>query len=74
VEGFNVERETLRSQVKGLEADLKKKDDLLSILEKDCNELLGKTEALQREISNAKKTAILELKSSEDYQDDTHRF
>jgi hypothetical protein len=74
VEGFNAERETLRSQIKGLEADLQKKDDLLSFLEKDRNELLGKAEALQGEILNAKKTTILEFKSSEDYQDDTRRF
>jgi hypothetical protein len=31
-------------------------------------------EVLQGEISDAKKTTILEFKSFEDYQDDTHRF
>ena len=31
-------------------------------------------EVLQGEISDANKTAILEFKSSEDYQDDTRRF
>ena len=30
MEDFHVERETLRQQVKGLEANLRKKDDLLS--------------------------------------------
>uniref|UniRef100_A0A2N9H4K7 Uncharacterized protein n=1 Tax=Fagus sylvatica TaxID=28930 RepID=A0A2N9H4K7_FAGSY len=47
---------------------------LLSSLEKGHNELLGKVEVLQGEISDAKKTAILEFKTSEDYQDDTHHF
>ena len=60
--------------MKGLEADLQKKDGLLSSLEKGHNELLGKVEALQGEISDTKMTAILEFKSSEDYQDDTRRF
>ena len=50
MEGFNAKRETLRSQMKGLEADLQKKNDFLSFLEKDRNELLGKAEALQGEI------------------------
>ena len=45
-EGFNVERGTLRSQVKQLETDLKRKDDLFSILERNRDELLRKTEAL----------------------------
>jgi hypothetical protein len=73
-EGFNAERGTLRSQVKQLEINLKRKDDLLSVLERNRDELLHKIEALQGEISNAKEMAILEFKASEDFQDDTHRY
>uniref|UniRef100_A0A2N9GGC9 Uncharacterized protein n=1 Tax=Fagus sylvatica TaxID=28930 RepID=A0A2N9GGC9_FAGSY len=73
-EGFNTERGTLRSQVKQLEINLKRKDDLLSVLERNRDELLHKIEALQGEISNAKEMAILEFKASEDFQDDTHRY
>ena len=46
-EGFNAKRGTLRSQVKQLETNLKTKDDILSVLERDHDELLRKTEALQ---------------------------
>ena len=70
-EGFNAKKGTLRSQVKQLETDLKTKDDILSVLERDHDELLRKTEALQGEVSNAKEMAVLEFKSSEDFQDDT---
>ena len=44
---LNAERRALKSQVKKLETDLKKKDDRLSALEKESDELLRKTEVLQ---------------------------
>jgi hypothetical protein len=72
-EGLSAERGTLRSQVKQLETDLKKKDDLLSFWSRNVMSCC-KTEALQGEISNAKEMAILEFKASEDFQDDTHRY
>jgi hypothetical protein len=60
--------------VKQLETDLKKRDNRLSVLETDYDELLRKTEALQGEISNAMEMAILEFKASEDFQDDTCHY
>ena len=44
---LNAERGTLKSKVKKLETDLKKKDDRLPILEKEHEEFLRKTEVLQ---------------------------
>ena len=60
--------------MKKLETDLKKKDDLLSVLETNRDELLRKTKTLQGEISNAKEMVVLEFKASEDFQDDTCRY
>ena len=73
-EGLTAEKGSLRSQVKQLETNLKKRDDRLSILETKRDELLRKAKALQGEISNAKEMAILEFKASKDFQDDTHRY
>ena len=73
-ESLTAEKGSLRSQVKQLETNLKKRDDRLSILETKRDELLRKAKALQGEISNAKEMAILEFKASKDFQDDTHRY
>uniref|UniRef100_A0A2N9GRC6 Transposase (putative) gypsy type domain-containing protein n=1 Tax=Fagus sylvatica TaxID=28930 RepID=A0A2N9GRC6_FAGSY len=56
-EGLKAEKGSLRSQIKQLEADVKRKDELIAALETGRDELLHKTEALQGEISEAKETA-----------------
>ena len=73
-EGLNAEKGTLRSQVKQLEADLRRKDDLISALEMGRDELLHKTETLRGEISDAKETTVIEFKVFEDFQDATRRY
>ncbi len=66
-EGLSAKKGSLRSQVKQLEIDLKKRDNRLSTLETDRDELLCKTEILQGEISSAKEMAVLEFKASKDF-------
>ena len=46
-EGLKAEKGSLRSQIKQLEADVKRKDELISALETGRDELLHKAEALQ---------------------------
>ena len=73
-EGLNAEKGTLRSQVKQLEANLRRKDELISALETGRDELLHKTKALQGKILDAKETAVIEFKTSEDFQEATRRY
>ena len=73
-EGLNAEKGTLKSQMKQLEADLRRKDELISTLETGHDELLHKTEALQGEISDAKEMVVIEFKASEDFQEGTRRY
>ena len=64
----------MRSQIKQLEADVKRKEELISALETGRDELLHKTEALQGEILDVKETAVIDFKASDDFQEATHRF
>ena len=73
-EGLNAEKGTLKSQMKQLEADLRRKDELISTLETGHDELLHKTEALQGEISDAKEMVVIEFKASKDFQEATRRY
>ena len=73
-EVLNAERGTLKSQVKKLETDLKAKDDRLSALEKEHDELLEKTVGLQQQVLNARETAVNEFKTFEEFEDDTRRY
>jgi hypothetical protein len=74
METLNAERGVLKSQVKKLETDLKAKDDRLSALEKEHDELVQKTVGLQQQVLNARETAVNEFKTSEEFEDDTRRY
>jgi hypothetical protein len=73
-EGLKAEKGSLRSQIKQLEADVRRKDELISALKTGRDELLHKTKALQGEISDAKETAVIDYKASEDFQEATCRY
>ena len=73
-EGLKAEKGSLRSQIKQLEADVKRKDELISALETGRDELLHKTEALQRDISDAKEAAVIDFKAFKDFQEATRCY